>query len=98
MVSLSGHPGLSLGGCKLLMLKMISESTYNGKITVMILSFRTHRPVQTQIRLPSLIRVYTVCNSHYSKIKPSCSTFRVITANIRVSEILGILQYILFTV
>ena len=25
---------------------------------------------------------------HYSKEKPSCSTFRVITANFRVSEIL----------
>ena len=38
---------------------------------------------------PSLIRVYTVCNSlcifwmHYSKEKPSCSTFRVIKANFR---------------
>ena len=63
----------------------------------MILSFMTGRSgqkVQTQIRL--LIRVYTVCNSlrifwmHYSKEKPSCSTFRVITANFRGSEILGI--------
>ena len=49
---------------------------------------------------PSLIRVYTVCNflcifwMHYSKEKPSCSTFRVITANFRVSEILVFLQYI----
>ena len=46
----------------------------------------------------SLIRVYPVCNSlcifwmHYSKEKPSCSTFRVITANFRVSEILGFLR------
>ena len=46
----------------------------------------------------SLIRVYTVCNSlciiwmHYSKEKPSCLTFRVITANFRVSEILGFLR------
>ena len=37
---------------------------------------------------PSLIRVYTVCNSgcifwvHYSSVKPSCSNFRVITANV----------------
>ena len=30
---------------------------------------------------------------HYSKEKPSCSTFRVITANFRVSEILGFLRY-----
>ena len=29
----------------------------------------------------------------YSKVKPSCSTFRVITANFRVSKILGFLQY-----
>ena len=29
----------------------------------------------------------------YSKKKPSCSTFRVITANFRVSEILGFLRY-----
>ena len=37
----------------------------------------------------SLIRFYTVCNSLcYFKEKPSCSTFRVITANFRVSEIL----------
>ena len=30
---------------------------------------------------------------HYSKEKPFCSTFRVITANFRVSEILGFLWY-----
>ena len=48
---------------------------------------------------PNLIRVFTVCNSlcifwmHYSKEKPSCSTFRVITANFRESEILGVLWY-----
>ena len=48
---------------------------------------------------PRLIRVYTVCNSlcivqiHYSKEKPSCLTFRVITAHFRVSEILGFLRY-----
>ena len=64
--------------------------------TVMFLSFWTDRSgqiVQTQIRSyrSSLIRVYTVCNSlciiwmHYSKEKPSCSTFRVITANFQLS-------------
>ena len=31
---------------------------------------------------------------HYSKEKPSCSTFRVITANFQMSEILGFLWYI----
>ena len=47
---------------------------------------------------PSLIRVYTVCNSlcifwmHYPKETPSCSTFRVITINFRMSEILGFLR------
>ena len=47
----------------------------------------------------SLIRVYTVGNSlcifwaHYSKVKPPCSTFRVVTAHFRVSEFLGILRY-----
>ena len=70
--------------------------------TVMFLSFRTDRSgqiVQTQIRL---LRVYTVCSSlcifwmHYSKEKPSCSSFRVITANVRVSEFLGVLWYLLF--
>ena len=30
---------------------------------------------------------------HYAKEKPSCSTFRVITANFQVSEILGVLRY-----
>ena len=68
--------------------------------TVIFLSFRTDRSgqtVQTQIRL-LLIRAYIVCYSlyifgmHYSKEKPSCSKFRVITANFRVSEILGILR------
>ena len=29
---------------------------------------------------------------YYSKEKPSCSTFRAITANFRVSEILGFLR------
>ena len=58
--------------------------------TVMPLRFRTDRPGQT---VQTQIRVYTVCNSfcivwmHYSKEKSSCSIFRVITANFRVSEI-----------
>ena len=65
------------------------------------LSFRTDRSgqtVQNQIRL-LLIRVYTMCHSlcivwkRYFKEKPSCSIFRVITANFRVSEILGFLRY-----
>ena len=56
----------------------------------MILSFRTDMPgqtVQTQIRLSSLIRVYTVCQSfcivwtHYSMVEPHCSNFKVITTN-----------------
>ena len=48
---------------------------------------------------PDQIKVYTVCNSlcilwmRYSKEKPYCSTFRVITENSRVSEILGFLRY-----
>ena len=72
---------------------------FNIRITVMFLSFRTDRSgqtVKTQIRL---LRVYTVCNSlcifwmHYAKETPSCSTFRVITANFRVSKILGLLRY-----
>ena len=55
---------------------------------VIFLSFRTDRSGQT------------VCNSlcifwmHYSKENPFCSTFRVITANFWVSEILGSLRYI----
>ena len=58
--------------------------------TVMILSFRTDVPgqtVQTQIRLSSLIRVYTVCHSvcivwtHYFMVEPHSSNFRVITRN-----------------
>ena len=73
--------------------------------TVIFLSFRTDRSgqtVQTQIRLlleSSLIRVYAVCNSgcifwvHYSSIKPSCSNFRVITANF-----LGVRIFRIFTV
>ena len=76
------------------------KQNYYG--TVIFLSFRTDRSgqtVQTQIRL-LLIGVYTVCNSlcifwiHYSKEQSSCSTFRVITANFRVSEILGFLRYV----
>ena len=68
------------------------------KCTTMILSFRTDRPgqtVQTHIRLGG----YTVCNAlcifwmHYSKEKPSFSTFLVITANFRMSEFLEISRY-----
>ena len=82
-----------------------SHLTLNGKdveSTVKIPSFRTDRPgqtVQTLIRLrSSLIRVYTVCNSlcifwtHYSKVKPPRSTFRVTTANFRVSVVLEFLR------
>ena len=56
----------------------------------MIISFRTDMPwqtVQTQLRLLSLIRVYTVCHSvcivwtHYSMVEPHSSNFRVITTN-----------------
>ena len=68
---------------------------YSGccQCTVIFLSFRTDMPGQTV-----QTQVYTVCNSlcifwmHYSKEKPPCSTFRVITANFRVSEILGFLR------
>ena len=75
----------------------------NQSSTVMILRFWTNRPgqtVQTQIRL--LLEEQSdqglhCCNSscifwHYSKVKPSCLTFRVITANFQVFEILGILR------
>ena len=85
---------------------MVAILARNGHFTVMFLSFRTDRSaqtVQTQIRQLleelSLIRVYTVCNSlcifwmHYSKETPSYSTFRVIIANFRVSQILVFLRY-----
>ena len=77
--------------------------------TIMILSFRTDGPgqtVQTQIEWQKKCgsgSTLFFCNSlcifwmHYSKVKPPCSTFRVITANIRVSEFLGILWYVTFT-
>ena len=73
-----------------------------ARSTVMFLSFRTDRSGQTVQTRSSLIRVYTVCNSlcifwmHYSKEKPLCLTFRVITANFWVSKILGLLQYFSF--
>ena len=41
----------------------------------------------------------TVCHSicifwmHYSMVKQPCSNFRVITANLWVSKLLGVLQY-----
>ena len=62
----------------------------NSMYTVMILSFRTDMPgqtVQTQIRLSSVISVYTVCHfdcivwTHYSMVEPHSSNFRVITTN-----------------
>ena len=74
--------------CKQHTIKLVS--------TVMFPSFQTDRSGQT---VQTQIRVYTVCNSlcifwmHYSKDMPSCSTFRVITINFRVSEILGFLRY-----
>ena len=46
-------------------------------------------PDQTAPRASSLCMFWM----HYSKEKPSCSTFRVITANFLVSEILGLLRY-----
>ena len=58
-------------------------------LTVMILSFRTDRPgqtVQTQIRL-------LLEEEHYSSVKPSCTNFRVITANS-----LGVRIFRIFTV
>ena len=60
------------------------------KSTIMILSFRTDRSMQI---VQTQIRVYTVCHSvcsfrtHYTKVKPLCSTFRVITANFSVVRI-----------
>ena len=75
--------------------------------TVMTLKFWTDRSgqtVQTRIKLllrKSLIRVYTVCHSvsifltHQSIVKPPCSNFRVITANVSGVSILGFLQYII---
>ena len=68
----------------------------------MILSFQTDRSwqtVQTQISWSNLIRVYTVCNFgcivwvHYSSVKPSCSNFRMTTANF-----LGVRIFRIFTV
>ena len=70
--------------------KLLFDSTFSSlplMSTVIFLSFRTDRSGQTVQTAPSLIRVYTVCNSlcifwmHYSKEMPSCSTFRVITTN-----------------
>ena len=64
--------------------------------TVMILSFRTDGSGQT---VQTQIRVYTVCKfvcifwMHYSTVNPSCSNFRVITANVLVVQI-----FLIFTV
>ena len=79
----------------ILILKAICNYRYFPKFSDGQVWANSADPDQTA---PSLIRVYTVCNSlcifwiHYSKEQPSCSTFRVITANVRVSEILGFLQ------
>ena len=57
--------------------------TIMSSLTVIFLSFRTDR-----LGKQCLIRLYVVCNSlcifwtHYSKEKPSYSTFRVIITNI----------------
>ena len=72
----------------------------------MILSFQTDRPGQT-VQTQKLeeqsdqgIMVYTVCNSvcifwmHYSKVQPTCSTFRVFIANVSGSQFWGFLRYI----
>ena len=81
-----------------------TSQNWNARLIVLFLSFQADRPgqtVQTQIRL-ILIRVYTVCNSlcifwmHYSKEKPSCSTFRVIIAIFRVSEICYCVHYVCY--
>ena len=71
----------------------------------MILSFRTDRPgqtVQTEIRL--LLEEQSDQGLHYLQLclhlldallysKAPCSNFRVITANVQVSEFLGFLRY-----
>ena len=86
--------------CSLIWVCTVCPDLSFRKLTVMFLSFRTDRSgqtVQTHIR-SSLIRVYTVCTSlcivwmHHSKETPSCSTFRVITINFWVSEILRFLR------
>ena len=70
---------------------------------VMFQSFRTDRSgqtVQTQIRRAVWSRstLFAIPSAsflmHYSKERPSCSTFRVVTANFRVSEILEILGFL----
>ena len=78
---------------------------FNGKrvvwtcSTMMFLSFRTDSSGQTDQTAPSLIRVYTVCNSlciiwtHYTKVKPPCSNSSMITANFS-----GVRIYRIFTV
>ena len=81
-------------------LLICSSATIKVSYTVMILSFRTDRAgqtVQTQIKL--LIRVYTVCHSvcivwtHYPKVEPHSSNFKVITTNV-----LGVQMFRKFTV
>ena len=59
-------------------------------------------PGQTARTWSSLIRVYTVCHSvcifgtHYTKVKPLCSTFRVITANFSGVQIFRNFLYVGF--
>ena len=74
-------------------------------ITVMILSFRTDRPgqtVETQIRLlvwsgSTLFAIPSSSFGHITQVKPPCSTFRVITANVWVSELFEILHSIIYS-
>ena len=65
-------------------------------ITVMILSFGTGRPGQTVQTAPrSGSTLFAISSASFGRITPPCSTFRLITANFRVSEFLGVLQYII---
>ena len=75
------------------------DSYVSYKDTVMILSFRTDRSgqtVQTQIRL--LLGLHCLqfplhlLDTLTLKVRPPCSTLRMITANFRVSELLGFLR------
>ena len=68
-----------------------SLSQASSRSSVMIQSFRTDRSgqtVQTQIRLLIMVYIFTVLSGSFGHItlkeKPSCSTFRVITANFLV--------------
>ena len=64
--------------------------------TIMFLSFRTERSgqtVQTQIRLQSDQGLHCLQYPLHLLDALLCSTFKMITTNVRVSEILGFLQY-----